>query len=317
MSKTIWVTGAGGFLAGYVSRCFHNAGWQVFGLSRAPVTEKEQIWRCLTDWQAGLISHGLLQDVLEKQSAPDVIFHAAGGSSVQYSFDNPQADQVNTVQTTADIIEFIQDQQLKTLLILPSSAAVYGNKDNRPIAETDLIAPVSPYGRHKRMAEILCEQAAENSSVSSLVIRYFSIYGAGLRKQLLWDMIRKALSTTEVIELFGTGNETRDMLHAEDAARMALYLCNRHSGDCEIFNGGTGVATTVNELAVKMLRHINDKLQVKYAGKNREGDPLHYQADITRLQQTGFSITRDLDAGLAEYSRWAMEELTHHYEKTA
>ena len=99
------------------------------------------------------------------------------------------------------------------------------------------MAPISPYGVHKQMGEELCSYYNRYMVTISAVLRIFSAYGSGLRKQLLWDIYQKYLNTGR-IDLFGTGNETRDFIHISDILR-ALELILAYQGPEEILTWQT------------------------------------------------------------------------------
>src|SRR5437016_4674276 len=83
-------------------------------------------------------------------------FGAAGSASIGRSLDEPFADFFDTAASTAQILAFLCQRAQDTPLVLSSSAAVYGTHGPGPIPETCPLAPVSPYGSHKRYAEELC-----------------------------------------------------------------------------------------------------------------------------------------------------------------
>ena len=65
---------------------------------------------------------------------------------------------------------------------------------------------------HKKQAEELCQLYHDHFSLNVHIFRVFSAYGAGLKKQLFWDLYKKSQTQTN-ITLFGTGNETREYIH--------------------------------------------------------------------------------------------------------
>ena len=113
---------------------------------------------------------------------------------------------------------------------------MYGNADALPIAESTPINPISPYGVHKQIAEELIRSYAHHFSLSVAIVRFFSLYGPGLRKQLLWDACTKIEKGD--FDFYGTGHEVRDWLHVQDAARLLLTLPSHASSDAVIVNGG-------------------------------------------------------------------------------
>ena len=185
---TILVTGAHGFVGRHVSRSFAQRGHEVVGMGHGGWKSEEwQSWG-LCRWTETDISI----EALEKFGGePEVIVHCAGGGSVPMSVVQPYQDFERTVISMANVLEYIRLKSPATRLVFPSSAAVYGNAETMPIKEEDRCAPISPYGMHKLLAEQLMTSYANAYGVSCVIVRFFSIYGCGLRKQLLWDACGK------------------------------------------------------------------------------------------------------------------------------
>src|SRR6185312_5873943 len=115
-------------------------------------------------------------------------------------------------------------------LVVPSSAAVYGAVRQIPINESGPRNPISPYGVHKKIAEDLCYSYARHFGARIALVRFFSVYGAGLRKQLLWDACNKLVVGDG--RFGGHGNEVRDWLHIEDAARLLIAAAQHAAPTC-------------------------------------------------------------------------------------
>ena len=130
------------------------------------------------------------------------------GSSVGQSISNPLLDFKKTVLSTSNLLEFLE-KNLSSKIIFASSAAVYGDIHNGPIKENDKCEPFSPYGCNKFIAEKLLDTYSKNFNISSCVIRFFSIYGTGSKKQLIWDICTKLNRNQKTIELFGNGKEMK------------------------------------------------------------------------------------------------------------
>ena len=105
-------------------------------------------------------------------------------------------------------------------LVIPSSAAVYGQKNEKSISVHDVLNPVSPYGNHKRICETLSKFYSNYYKLRISIIRLFSLYGPGLKKQLLWDACNKIYSGDQIYS--GTGLEKRDWIYIEDAINLIL-----------------------------------------------------------------------------------------------
>ena len=135
-------------------------------------------------------------------------------------------------------------------------------------------------------------------------MRVFSAYGEGLRKQLFWDVYQKSKKNS-VIELFGTGEETRDFIHIEDILIAIECIIEKSSFEADVVNVATGVAQTVKETASTFAAVINPKLKVHFNGISKQGDPIHLQADVSKLFLYGFKMSVTLQQGIADYCKWA------------
>src|ERR1700730_15279843 len=216
--KSVLVTGGFGFLGRAVAQEFHARGCRVHGLGRGHWPAEDARQHGFASWLDAGVS---LSSLMNLKDPIDVVVHCAGGSSVGYSVENPLEDFSKTVLGTADLLEFLRLNSPSTRLVYPSSAAVYGAKDDVPIRETDSLTPISPYGFHKKIVEDLLTCHARNYGIKVVIIRFFSIYGPGLTKQLLWDagLKLRAAGSGEAV-FWGTGEETRDWINSSDAASL-------------------------------------------------------------------------------------------------
>jgi len=303
--KRLWITGAHGFIGRHVAQAFGQGGWSVFGIGHGSWREADTRSWGLEYWLESDITPDSLKTLSAVAGVPDAIFHAAGGSSVAQSVAHPLRDFDRTVRTTSVLLDSIRRAAPEALLMLPSSAAVYGIADNGPIKETASLNPVSPYGLHKCLAEQLIQGAHRLFGLRYAIIRYFSIYGPGLRKQLLWDLAQKLSSKPKDIVLFGTGEETRDFLHIDDAARFAVLVAEKTAGrEPLIVNGGSGDCVSVRHIAKTLGSLLSPETDIRFNGTQRTGDPFHYQADTGLMHHLGFRPMWNLKKGMAGYVDW-------------
>jgi nucleoside-diphosphate-sugar epimerase len=187
--------------------------------------------------------------------------------------------------------------------VILSSAAVYGNPIELPIKEETPCQPISPYGYHKYICEILCKEYESIFKIKSSVLRVFSAYGERLRKQVIFDLCRKfSDSSTNRIELFGTGNETRDFVHAVDIAQAIERI---HTADTSgIFNVASGIQTRISEVVEMIKDCFHSNKGIHYSGLSRPGDPLYWQADISKLSSLGFQQHMSIHKGIYSYYAW-------------
>lgn len=306
MPSTILITGGAGFLGRACAKSFHAAGWRVVGMGHGHWTIDDAYAAGYDHWVNATLSMEGLMGLEEKLQA---VVHCAGIGSVSYSFQQPLTAFNNTVGSTATLLDYLRLHSPNATILYPSSAAVYGAACDQPLVETDAPSPVSPYGYHKLMVESLLAAYAQTFAQPAIVIRFFSIYGTGLRKQLLWDASSRLMSGVSPQTFWGTGDETRDWIHVDDAARLILHLAERsialsRSPTLDVINGATGIRVTVRAVLHRLAAALDSKTDIRFNGAIREGDPRFYHADIKQLQIIGWQPTVHLEQGIDDYAAW-------------
>lgn len=294
------VTGARGFIGRHLVTALHGRGTLVAGIGHGEWPDHAASG--VTTWLDAEVDERSLCAAAERLGSPATIFHLAGGSSVRNSLEAPQRDFERTVGSTARVLEWTRTHSPETTVVLASSAAVYGSAADA-IAETAAIAPVSPYGGHKAMGEWLCRWRGSQYGVRTAAVRLFSVYGPGLRKQLVWDLSSRIRAGESPVILGGTGEERRDWLYVKDAVRLILIAAGHASPAGLLVNGGTGVATTVREIAAAVAAAWGAAMPV-FSGARRAGDPDALVADPTYARSLGFQPRVPLREGLRETVAW-------------
>jgi nucleoside-diphosphate-sugar epimerase len=278
--KSVLVLGSEGFIGSYVVNIGLFLGYDLTGID---ILERSIIkYRYIKFSQLDLEIERFLVD-----NQFDLIINCAGSGDVPFSLENPIIDFEKNSRFVICILEAIRKYCPNARFIHLSSAAVYGNPLGLPVKESDGISPLSPYGYHKWIAEIICKEYSSLFGLSIVVVRPFSVYGPGLRKQLLWDVFQKGSTSNELI-LWGLGNETRDFIYVEDLVN-ALYTIDMEASELFIhYNLATVVAVTIIEVVAKLIHYLGWEKNITFNGIVRKGDPNFWQADISKLQKIGF-----------------------------
>lgn len=301
----ILVTGGKGFLGQSVARHFRQMGFQVHGIGHGRIDQEMLSNYGFHYW----IESGITLDSLKAINIkPDIIFHAGGGGSVQHSYDDPFLDFKKTVESTAHILEFMKTSSPESKLIYPSSPAAQGNHPPNPIKINAPAMPISPYGTYKLMAEQLCSVYRNNFGLKTHIIRFFSIYGDGLKKQLLWDASIRLLQNHENAEFWGTGKDIRDWIHIDDATRLVESMALSKK-DIPLINGGSGTGHSVSDVLRDLKEALCSKSKIVFKGEQKRGDPSYYVADLTEAKLLNWSSKVDIHEGILRYSRWVQKEL--------
>lgn len=299
--KKVLITGAYGFLGRNTALKFQANGYKVYGCGHEHWQEGEKEEWGIDEWLADDIQ---VETLRKSAIKPDVIVHCAGSSSVAESITSPAQDFTRTVTGTLVVLEFIRLYSPKTKLIYPSSAAVYGEHSDTMINVNDPLEPVSPYGVHKKIVEELCASYHKFFNVNCVVIRFFSIYGPGLKKQLLWDACNKFLSAKDEVVFWGTGQETRDWIYITDATGL-IFNGVKSPLPFLIMNGGSGIRYTISQTLLSLADNLDmERSKVIFNGTVRLGDPVFYCAELAQARQVDWEPKVLLSEGLKSYVEW-------------
>ena len=299
MKRTVLITGAAGFLGGYAARECKRQGFYVVGIGHGIRKEDAGGEDGLDEWISSDIT---LESLRAVPFSPDILIHCAGSGSVGFSVQNPLEDFARTVLSAYFALEYVRLYSPRTVFVYPSSAAVYGESQRMPICEDMPLNPISPYGVHKKMAEELCAMYARQYQVRCTVLRFFSVYGEELKKQLLWDACDKLADGN--VSFWGTGQEVRDWVHAEDAARAILLGALHASAECPVVNVGSGAGVPVRTVLERLFLSYGREDEPCFTGTENTGNPAKYIADISRIRSWGWSPEVPLDRGIDRYVHW-------------
>jgi UDP-glucose 4-epimerase len=303
LSQIILVTGAHWFIGRHLCRHLANEGAGVCGIGHGTWPEAELVRSGLSAWVNGEITAANLDSVAAAHGPFAAIVHLAGGATVGGSIGAPLEDFSRTCETTARLLEWVRQHSPQSAVLAVSSAAVYGAGHHGAIPEAAPTAPYSPYGTHKLVMEMLCRAYARDFGIATLVVRLFSVYGEGLRKQLLWDLC-SAFATYNAATLGGTGREIRDWIHVADAAELIRKVLPLASTRSPVLNGGSGHGTSVASIARELADVWGGDPGVAFSGARRPGDPDSLIADTVKVRATGFEPQVALRSGLQRYVEW-------------
>jgi len=292
----ILVIGSEGFIGSHCVTHFSNKKDTVYGvdLFEQPSSSYHYIKtaRFLPDFEE-ILQHGF-----------DAIINCAGNGNVPYSMSHPVVDFESNCLDTIRILEAIRRLAPSCKYLHLSSAAVYGNPVRLPVREDDASRPLSPYGWHKVIAENLCREYAGLFNLSIAIARPFSVYGPGLKKQMFWDWYQKAKASDGNMELLGTGKESRDYIYIKDLVLALDLILQKGELRGEVYNLASGKETRIEVAAGLFFSGLDFPIRYTYNGIVREGDPLNWCADISKLTGMGFTCSHDMSAGIAELHNW-------------
>lgn len=305
MKKKALITGGLGFLGRSIARKLEKEDFEVHGIGYGFLKEIDLSLLGYKSWTEGNIT---FENLIKINEAFDLVVHCASSSSVSHSIQEPHKDLKNSYLTTKELIKFLILNDQEVHLIYPSSAAVYGENKGRIIKENSKKNPISPYGKNKLITEEFLEQVnLNNQNINISIVRFFSLYGPLLKKQLFWDAYHKLKNDPKEVSFSGTGKETRDWLFIEDAVNLIFEII-QNKKKFQIINGAYGKSYSVKRglSILKKILKINTK--ILFDGQIREGDPMFYNADITKSSIIGFRPETSLEEGIEKYVKWIKKQ---------
>ena len=296
----VLITGSNGFIGRAISLRMQKENYTVYEWSR------EGLFLNNSKIQSFVIEKPEDAEKVLLIVKPDIVMHCAGSADVNYSVQHPYEDLSSNYITTHNILFAMKKTGVTSRFVLFSSAAVYGNPVKLPMSEEKPIHPLSPYALHKRAAEEVCHYMNKNYHMDVKILRLFSVYGPGLKKQIFWDMYHKVKESGR-LNLMGSGEESRDYIYIDDLVEAAILVALDEGRDI-IYNIANGEETTIYKAAMTFAKYMKIPQElVTFSGRRREGDPINWCADITKLKMLGYKRKYSFEDGVEKYVDWLDE----------
>lgn len=234
----------------------------------------------------------------------DYIFHEAAQAGVRVSVEDPIKPYKINVFGLLNILTAARDAGVQKV-INASSSSVYGKIKYMPFDEEHPKNPLSPYGVSKLAAEHYCNVFSDLYGLKTANLRYFTVYGPGMRPDLAISIFTRKALGGEDIEIFGDGNKTRDFTHIYDIVDANMLLLDKGEGNLNI---GCGNRVSIKDLAEKIIAITDSDSEITF-GNNAAGDVEHTLADVSKTRNVlSWVPERNIDDGLREYVESVKED---------
>jgi UDP-glucose 4-epimerase len=306
MSKVV-ITGGAGFIGSYLARELVNRGHQVIIIDNLTTGRLSNVEPVLGEKNAVFVRASILNLPLLRRlfSGADYIFHQAAAPSVPRSIKNPRASHIANTTGTLNVLLAARDNSVKKV-VFASSAAVYGDAPTVPVTEDIVPNPQSPYAVTKLAGEYYCKVFQSIYGLQTVCLRYFNIFGprqdpGSSYAAVIPRFIHNALAG-EPLVIFGSGEQSRDFAFVRDVVGANIRAAE--SLATGVFNIGSGLGVTINDLAQLVIKLAGDKtIKIEYQDA-RPGDILHSVADISKAGTFGYRPEYSLEQGLLEVIRY-------------
>jgi UDP-glucose 4-epimerase len=233
----------------------------------------------------------------------DFIYHEAAQPGVRASVENPQKPNDVNVRGTLNVLEAARKSHVKRV-INASSSSVYGKVEYLPFDENHPTQPLAPYGVSKLVAEHYCRVYHELFGLPTVSLRYFTVYGPRMRPDLAIPIFTQALSAGEPPEIFGDGEQTRDLTFVDDIIAANVKLIETDKADGTILNVGGGKRITVNQLYGHLKDITGSDIEPIYSNEIK-GDAKHTLSNIEKARELiGYEPETGIAEGLKKFFEW-------------
>ena len=317
MTRRALVTGGAGFIGSHVSDRLLADGWSVEIIDDLSSGKRENV-----DARARL-------HVLDVRSAGaaavverggfDLLVHLAAQMDVRRSVADPVFDASVNVVGTLNLLEAVRALAHRPRIVFASTGgAVYGDLAVPPNRETTAKNPDSPYAVSKLAAEYYLAYYVRIHGLETISLRFANVYGP--RQDPHGEAGVVAIFCGRILDgrpltVFGDGLQTRDYVHVRDVADAVIAAADTPLPpggplDDRAFNVGSGVATSVLDLASTLLAATGATAPIEFAPK-RTGEQQDSSLDISKTRHALRWTPRvPLDRGLAETFSWFASRAT-------
>ena len=292
---------------------------------------------------------------LKNQDA--VIHLAAETGTGQSMYEISRYNEVNILGTTHLLDILANENHSIKKMIIASSRSIYGegkylckndgvvfpnqrqnidmaegkfnlvcNKCNEPLQllatdEDSKVHPSSIYGITKQQQEQMILLMGKTLNIPAVALRYQNVYGPGQSLSNPYTGILSIFSTRLLngndIDIYEDGQESRDFIFIDDVVNATILALEKSEANNQIFNVGSGVATSVSEVANLLKSLYNSDVKISVSGKYRLGDIRHNYADLSKIKNAlGFSPKFDFLSGITIFVNWVktQEVMEDKYE---
>ena len=295
MKKKILITGSHGYIAKNIAKKLRN-NFNVYGIGRGKWKKKDyKKWGYLDQINGDLTKKNLSRYNFKF----DFIIHCAGSRLVGLS---RKVDFINNVKSTISLIDFIKKNQSKTKIIFMSSYSIYVNDYKNLISENFSTKPVSVYAINKKKAENLLLNFSKKNKSHLMILRIASLYGNGLKKQLIYDACLKI--SKGLNNFYGTGREKRDFIHISDLVNIVLYFCIKGFSNVNIINCGSGKGRQIKDVIKLISSSFKMRKKIIFNRKKLNSNPIKLISNIRKLKKIGLKPNKDFRIGVKQYVKW-------------
>lgn len=328
--KTIFVTGAAGFIGFHVAKRLLLRGDAVIGMDNLsdyydPALKRSRLDELHRFGRFQFLHLDLADDSGMRAAFDDgrfdAVAHLAAQAGVRYSLENPHAYVSSNVHGFLNVLEGCRHHAIANL-VYASTSSVYGANTALPFStHIGVDHPLTIYAATKRANELMAHSYASLFGIPCTALRFFTVYGPYGRPDMALFIFLRAMLRGEAIPVFNNGEMLRDFTYVDDIAEAFVRAIDKPAIPDEFWNSDrpdpassrapARIYNVGNRSPVKLMDLIG--LLEKHSGCSARLTMLPMQAGDVRatfaetedLQRDfGFSPATDINEGVRRFVDW-------------
>ena len=266
--KTYLVTGAAGFIGAAVAKELIQRGNTVVTIDNLSTGIKSHIPKGVVFIEGDCQDPKVIKALYVYKF--EAVYHIAGQSSGEISFENPVYDLQTNGQSTLQLLDLARNIGCKKF-IYASTMSVYGDTKHLPVDESPSPNPKSFYGVGKLASEHYLKIYNQEFDIATAALRLFNVYGPGqnltnMKQGMVSIFLAQALQSNH-IHVKGSAERFRDFIYIDDVVSAFLKTETvLEQSQHYLFNVCSGVKTTVGELVESITKQFDTKISVNFEG---------------------------------------------------
>lgn len=255
------VLGGNGFIGSHIVDRLLSVGHSVRVFDRAP--DHFRVPLSGVDYRIG--SFDDVAALAEALEGVDVVYHLISTTVPSTSNRDPIYDVESNLLSTLRLLNLMRDQEVPRIAYLSSGGTVYGIPESSPIPETHPLRPICSYGVVKVAIENYLHMYHKLYGLKYVILRASNPYGerqGHMGVQGVIGTFMKKINEGEVIEIWGDGSVVRDYIYVGDLAELCVAVIE--TSEVGVYNAGSGVGCSVNEIVEKLAEISNKAIKPKY-----------------------------------------------------
>ena len=313
------ITGCVGFIGMHTAIRFLVEGWNVIGidsfndyysvdLKESRLREIEK-YAEMSDANFTIIRSDINDFDFNSLPIINAVVHLAAQAGVRYSIENPEVYVHCNISAFLKVLQYVNSNNIERF-VYASSSSVYGKNSVQPFRESEACTqPESFYAATKRSNELMAISFFKNHGVSSIGLRFFTVYGPWGRPDMAPMLFASAAYSGKSINVFNNGMQERDFTYIDDIVE-GIYLITMKAdtlSGAQLFNIGNGAPVGLMKF-ISEIENCTKRKLVKEFLPEQNGDVQVTYADTSKLRKLiNYKPETLISSGIEQFIDWFKE----------